>query len=438
MNLKLYLGKLEDLIRRKSILKFLAKFLSKFFFLKKKISNFFLNIYEFSTRKNYLYSYPSAISLNTTNLCNYRCSFCEIHYFYNFAKETSNKVFSNHLDINFIKKFENLFDKAYSVEMSGAAGEPFANPNFLKIIKNLKERRLMLAVTTNGSFLDKSTAKKLIKMRFDHLVVSLHSGEEHNYRELQGGNFNEIIDNLKFLIQLKKKNSINKPLISINTLIFSLNQHTIITLIKKMKEIGVDEINIVHYYASRNKLNHKASFYDNPNKGNKFLKEIYEYAKSLNYKLTPENPSFLDFNIIQNKGSNSRICKNPWRDIKFKGCVEFENSHYITICNRILLFRLDYKEFEGDFIKDIWNHEIIRYFRKNVMNNPICYFCQDSKTPRLRCLDNKKYQILRDKFVREFFAEALKNIRIKPRKGIYILDKNPYEYKDYYERLNLN
>ncbi|MFX0135451.1 MAG: radical SAM protein, partial [Candidatus Hodarchaeota archaeon] len=424
-------------LKRKSIFKFLAKVLSNFFFFKKRISNYFLNSYEFSAKKNYLHSYPTAISLNTTNLCNYRCSFCEIHYFYNFAKEMSGKVFSNHLDIDFIKKFENLFDKAISVEMSGAAGEPFANLNFLKISKNLKEKGLILAATTNGYFLDKLTAKKLVEMRFNHLVVSLHSGEEQNYMELQGGNFNKIIDNLKCLIEIREKKGFNKPLVSINTLIFSLNQHTILPLIKKMKEIKVDEINIVHYYASRNKLNHKASFYNDPEKANLFLKEIYGYANSLNFKLTPENPSFLDFSININISSDSHICENPWKEIKFKGCVEFENSHYITVCNRILLFRLNYKEFEGDFINDIWNHEIIRYFRKNLMNNPICQFCQDSNTPKLRCLDNKKYQILRDKTVREFFAKAMKDIKIKSRKGIYMLDKNPYEYRDYYERLNL-
>jgi len=48
---------------------------------------------------------------------------------------------------------------------------------------------------------------------------------------------------------------------------------------------------------------------------------------------------------------------------------------------------------------------------------------------------NKEYQIKRDKAIEEFFIEASKNIEITPRKGIYLVHKNPYEYKDYYETL---
>lgn len=132
---------------------------------------------------------------------------------------------------------------------------------------------------------------------------------------------------------------------------------------------------------------------------------------------------------------NMKVCEFPWKKFKLQGCFEFEDSLYACICNRILLFRLNYKEFEGDFIKDIWNHEIIRYFRRTIMKNPICQFCRNTNTPKLRCLNNKEYQISRDKAIQEFFIGAFKNIKISPKKGIYLLNKFPYEYDGYYERI---
>ncbi|MFX1384253.1 MAG: hypothetical protein ACFFBP_17595, partial [Promethearchaeota archaeon] len=128
------------------------------------------------------------------------------------------------------------------------------------------------------------------------------------------------------------------------------------------------------------------------------------------------------------------VCDRPWKSLKFKGCVEYENSHYISICNRIILFRLNYKEFEGDFLRDIWNHEILRYFRRTVMNNPICHFCKDLNTPRLRCINNREYQIKRDIAVKAFFDEFYKMNITKEIKGIYEITENPYKYVNYYEK----
>ena len=411
-------------------LNFLNCIFSKILIFYPKYSNFFLNEYDFKKKNNYLYSYPIKTNLNTTNICNYRCKFCEIHYFYKFGKEHAGIVYPNHIDLNFVKKFEKLFDKTISIELSGASGEPFLNPYFINICKKFKEKKIKLSVTTNGSLLTKNIAESLVDMNFDKIMISLHSGEEENYRELQGGDFNKILNNIKSLIKIRNKKGFKFPYVSINCIIFKLNQFTIKKLIKIMKELNVDALNFNHYYASRNIIKEQVSFYFNPDEGNKLLKDIYEYAKKLDLKLTPKEPEFIYIGKKKTPDKNKNICKNPWSVLKLKGCVEYENSHYVCVCNRILLFRLNYEEFNGNFIKDIWNHEIIRFLRKNVNNNPICQFCRDYNTPILRCINNKQYQIKRDDSIRKFFTNALRSVKIKQRKGIYLLNKNPYEYKD--------
>jgi len=426
--------KIGNFFRNLSRLSFLNKILSKIIFFNLKYSNYFLNNYEYIKRKDYTHSYPTIISLNTTNLCNYRCTFCEIHYFYDFAKKTAGKIFPNNIDSKFIKKFDDLFNHIFSIELSGASGEPLLNLNFLDICKKFKEKNIELSVTTNGSMLNKNTAENLINMKFNHTMISLHSGEEKNYFELQGGNFNTVIKNLEYLIKLKKKKSSNLPKVSINCLVFKLNKHFIKKLIKKIKEIGIDEMNINQYYASRNKINQEVSFYFNPKEGNDFLREIYQYANNINLKLKPEKPEFIDIDKSVSKQNNDYICEAPWNSLKFKGCVEFEYSHYVAVCNRIILFRINYDEFEGNFIKDIWNHEIIRYFRKNVMKNPICQFCRNPNTLILRCLDNRAYQVERDIAVKKFLNSVIKEINVKQKKGIFLLNENPYKYVNYYEK----
>ena len=61
-------------------------------------------------KQEYKFHDSTLLSLNTTNLCNYRCMFCEIHYFYDFAKKFAGKIFPNNIDSKFIKKFDDFID----------------------------------------------------------------------------------------------------------------------------------------------------------------------------------------------------------------------------------------------------------------------------------------------------------------------------------------
>lgn len=432
MNLSYTKQNIKEFFKTLHRFKIFNLILNKLLFFNLRFSNYFLVKYEYAKKNEFIHSYPLNISLNTTNICNYRCVFCESIYFYNFAKEKAGKIFPNHINLDFIKKFERLFKRLIYIDFTSASGEPLLNPYFINICKFLKKKHINLIVTTNGSLLDKFIAANLVDMKFNHITISMHSGEEKNYHELMGGDFNKVLNNIEYLIKVKKKKGIDLPKISINCLISTLNQHTIKNLIKKVKALDVN-LNLYNYYASRNKVNEDISFYSTPEAGSKFLEDIYQYAESLNFKLLSINSNFIE-NRENEDSCKNYICDHPWKSLEFRGSVEFENSHYIGVCGRIMLFRLNYKEFDGDFHKDIWNHEIIKYLRKCSLKNPICQFCQAPNRPKLRNLDNKQYQIKRDIAIRDFFANIYGTIKIEPKKGIYLLNKNPYEYTNYYEK----
>lgn len=405
----------------------------------KKYKNVILNLVEQQEKKKFLKSLPYKVSLNVSNLCNLRCKFCEIHYFYWKAKQLSGRVYPNDLTLEFVKRFKELFDKIVTIELTGATGEPFINKHFLEISNYLtNDLGVFCTATTNGTLITEEIAEKLVKINFGSLLFSIHGANEKIYKDFQGGDLNKIFNTIKLIQIYKEKYGSDFPIVGVNFLICRENVAGVLKFLDKLKELRINFLNINHYYDSRNRLPKEISFYFHKEEGNRVIKEIYDYAHKIGLKLLPSNPPFLnigDKQVVSKTNSQDvcNVCSAPFDTIKFKGCVEYENSNYIGVCNRIILFRLNYKEFfsAGGKFHNIWNHELLQYFRETVGNNPICKFCRNPETPSIRCLDNSEYSRRRDSAIREFFKDfnrkypSYRNI-----KGLYVLDKNPYEYKE--------
>lgn len=403
--------------------------------LEKRKRNILINIYERSLKKEVLSSYPLKGNLNVTNLCNLRCKFCEIHYFYKKAKKEAGKVYPNNTNVRFIDYFSDFFSRLCSIELSGATGEPFLNPDFIPILRKLSGWKIFCSTTSNGTLITKKIAKDLVDIGFGNIVFSVHGSSPSSYFKLQNRDLAKTLKNIKDLITVRKKKKKVLPKIGVNFLLCKENVDDLPGFVKKLKSIGIDSLNVYHYYDSRNLLDKKVSFYFDQERGNKIIRELYRQANNVGLSVLPANPLLISSGKDITNDASKQQCSSPWTTIKFKGCVEFKDSYYVSVCNRILLFRLNYQKFieNGGNFFDIWNHPVIRYMRKTAGNNPICQFCQDSKTKRLRCLDNKKYSLKRDKAIKDFFRnfkkdDLFKEMNVKDKQGIYFIEKNPYEF----------
>ncbi len=403
-----------------------------------KARNYALNNIERISRRRVVKSFPYFATMNTTNICNLRCQFCEIHYFYKKAKESAGRVFPNHLDIDVLEQSDEWLKYVISTELSGASGEPFINPNIIDVIHWLKKYDIQLSATTNGLLIDEGIARELIKAEFDSLLFSIHAGDSELYNQLQGGDFNQVLSNMKYIAALKREGNCAYPRIYINYMLNQMTAHSVKGLMKLAKEAGADAFVMNHYYDCRNALNRDISFYFDVERGDELLKDAYSYAEGIGLAMLPTEPPYISNmsggNIKDCPGLN---CQAPWTTIKFKGCVEHENCEYLGVCNRIMLFRLNYKEFYenrgNSFHKDVWNNKLLQFFRETVNSkesNPVCRFCRDPDTARIRCLDNVEYSRLRDQTIRDFFAEFRSRYEAKPVRGLTLLEENPYKYDE--------
>lgn len=81
--------------------------------------------------------------------CNYDCSYCASFYHDNYSPHASLENACNFIDQ--LEQYATTQNKSFKIAITG--GEPFANPNFIKILEHASEKTNLsqLVVTTNGS-----------------------------------------------------------------------------------------------------------------------------------------------------------------------------------------------------------------------------------------------------------------------------------------------
>ena len=339
-----------------------------------------------------------------------------------------------------LKNYEYFLSNAYGVEFYGGSAEPLLNPNFSDIVAYLKKNyNPKLMVNTNASVMTGKISDNFVKYGFDKILVSYHAGTKECYNYLTTcGNVDNVDRNLKYLNERKKLFKKNKPEVEFNFALQKLNSNEFKTVVNKAKDFGVSDILVSKYYGGRNKLQEKKVSFDfNPEDGNKILDEIYDYSRKKDVRLIPEKPNYWIKENNEcvwdpNNFNFSKKCFSPWLSLHFDPVLDDENCHYVSICNRISLFKINYRKLNLSDKKSFdkfWNHPILQYMRKTINlkePNPICKYCKNCQRECLRNVDAEKYAKVRDKAVKDFFSEFRKNYKFDEIEGLEILKENPH------------
>ena len=290
---------------------------------------------------------PLAVSIEPTTACNLHCPECP----------TGAKIIQRPSGSIGIEEFDRILSKlpeetAYLTLYF--QGEPFLNRHFFSMVKLAKQRRMIVATSTNGHFIDSNNASKIIASGLDKIIISLDGADEETYLNYRrGGDFEKVISGIRNLSEERKEQKSSSPLIVLQFLVFRQNQMQINQVRQLGKELGADvlEIKTAQHYNFRH--------------GNDLMTTIDKYSRYRKNK----SGGFELKKKLRNR------CRRMWTS-----CVITWDGNVVPCC-----YDKDAKHSYGNILEkdfdQIWKAEGAQEFRKRLWRSrkqiEMCMNCHE-------------------------------------------------------------
>lgn len=309
--------------------------------------------------------FPYWVIIEPSNICNLNCPLCCINC----------EEYKQPRRMMSFAEFKGIIDEvrnfAIKVDLYNN-GEPFLNPDVLKMITYAVQAHMEVHVNTNGHFFEsRAFVVELIKTGLTKLVFSIDGKDQETYAKYRiGGNLEKVIDGLKLIAETKRELKSKIPEIELQFLLLKHNVHQREEMRRLAQESGADiysekTINLISVHSI-----------DDPR------------SQELLKTFLPMDLSLTRFELKNGK-------------LDYKGeilnCCPLLN-HSVLICSDGSVSPCACDTFSQHImgnvfhtpLKEIWRGSRYQALRKGVKNNrkaiPVCNFCflgRDKKLPMI-------------------------------------------------------
>lgn len=283
----------------------------------------------------YCYNTPFLIEFDISSKCNLKCTICFR------GQEDFEEEPLHNLSLEDFKKIIDRFNKLYLIQFRGCC-EPTLNPELVEMINYVKDKGAkQVELFTNGTTLKGQILDKISNSKLDSLKVSIDSPDEKVYKSIRGTDLSKVLDNIKAFT------SISDIPVTVESVIFKENIHTVIDFPKMLNDMGGNILELRLLTGAANNVGYRSIYgkFDL----DKVVKEVDEECKK--YELVFIKP---DLEIVQKYICASFIDMN----VDYKG--------FVTPCYYRPRERLS-KNLITDSLVEVWNGEELRKNRKEYL-----------------------------------------------------------------------
>jgi radical SAM protein with 4Fe4S-binding SPASM domain len=290
---------------------------------------------------------PVFISIEPTTSCNLRCPQCP----------SGLREFTRPTGMLQDKLFESIIFQTMKYLHSLTfyfQGEPYLNPDFLKMVSFASKNNIYTITSTNAHYLNEENARQTILSGLDKLIISVDGITQEVYEKYrQGGQITKVFEGTKEILKQKKILKSKTPHVVWQFVVFKTNEHQISDVKKIAKDLGVNEVKIK-------------------------TAQIYDFEGGHN--LIPENDKYTRYKkddsgkfIIKNKLLNQ--CWRMWQ-----GCVVTWDGSIVPCCfDKDAKYKLG--QLKSESFDSIWFSDEYNKFRKSILKSrnqiDICNNCTE-------------------------------------------------------------
>lgn len=215
---------------------------------------------------------PFLYTIDPINVCNLHCPVCSTGL--GILGRSRGKISLE----NYKKVIDQVAPYAYKVILYNW-GEPFLHPDIFEIIQYASSQRIEVQISSNLNRFSQEMSEKTVQSGLDTLLVSVDGATQEVYEKYRrSGNLSRVIENLRILVETKRRLGSSKPFIFIRMLVNRYNESQIDEMRRLAESIGVDAFTVGVLYVDTN----------NPDQIEEWLPENAKYSayKKSSEKLT--------------------------------------------------------------------------------------------------------------------------------------------------------
>lgn len=212
----------------------------------RKVLNAFLAKSQKYLKRDKVRGMPYRYTIDPLNVCNLRCPLCP----------TGLGTLGRKSGKMELEKFQGIIDQiepyAYLAELYNW-GEPFLHPQIFEMIRYASERKISVRMSSNLNRFNAEMARQTVESGLDALTVSVDGATQETYEKYRRkGNLENVLDNIRLLVEEKRRQGSSKPFIVFRMLINRYNEHEIADMRQIAEGLGVDAFNTGTTYVDTN------------------------------------------------------------------------------------------------------------------------------------------------------------------------------------------
>ncbi|MBI4712404.1 MAG: radical SAM protein [Planctomycetes bacterium] len=178
--------------------------------------------------------YPAVIFIEPTSRCNLKCPIC-------WVQQTKIQRKKDLMSLDEFKKIINDIKGFCGGIILGFTGEPMLNKEIYSMIKYAVQNGLITSMITNATLLGQGGVIDLLDSELHDLFLSIDGATKETYEHLrQGAKFDNVVNDVRNLMQIKKKRGQYYPRVHMQMVVTKTNVHEISSYKQLAERLGVD------------------------------------------------------------------------------------------------------------------------------------------------------------------------------------------------------